>query len=71
MVEVLKDEFLVTGDSFDNFLAHLTTLLQRYKECNLVPNLEKYYYTVKKRYFLRNKISIKGIEVDKPKIEII
>ncbi|XP_070010091.1 uncharacterized protein [Nicotiana sylvestris] len=65
------DDFSVVGDSFDECLKNLDKVLARCEETNLVLNWEKCHFMVKKGIFLGHKISKKGIEVDKAKIEVI
>lgn len=45
--EVFMDEFSMVGDSFDDCLAHLSDLLKRCQECNLLMNWEKCLFMVK------------------------
>jgi len=40
------DDFTVCGDSFDECLHHLTLVLRRYSEINLVLNFEKCHFMV-------------------------
>ena len=70
-IEVFMDDILVVGDSFNNCLAHLAKVLQRYMKCNLVLNWEKCHFMVKKGIMLGHRISKRGIEVDKAKIEVL
>lgn len=70
-IEVFMDDFLVIGDSFDNYLAYFPNKLQTCEEYNLVLNWEKYHYMVKKGIILGHKISKWGIEMDRAKIEVI
>lgn len=37
-IDVFMDDFLVVGDSFNDCLAHLASILQRCEKCNLVLN---------------------------------
>ena len=46
-VEVFIDDFSVFGDLFDQCLHHLTLVLQRCIEKNLILNWEKCYFMVK------------------------
>ncbi|KAH9792872.1 hypothetical protein KPL71_004324 [Citrus sinensis] len=46
-LEVFMDDFSVFGDSFDQCLHHLTLVLQRCIEKNLVLNWEKYHFMIK------------------------
>ncbi|KAH9680863.1 hypothetical protein KPL71_026717 [Citrus sinensis] len=70
-LEVFMDDFSVFGDSFDQYLHHLTLVLQRCIEKNLVLNWEKYHFMVKQGIVLGHIISSKGIEVDKAKVDLI
>ena len=71
IMEVFMDDFSVYGSSFDICLAHLSQVLQRCEETNLVLNWEKCHFMVREGIVLGHKISSKGIEVDRAKIEII
>ena len=70
-MEVFKDEFFVFGDSFELCLKNLEQVLKCCKEINLVLNWEKCHFMVQKGIVLAYKISCRGIEVDKAKVEII
>ena len=70
-IEVFMDDFSVFGDSFNTCLHHLTLVLKRCQETNLVLNWEKCHFMVPEGIVLGHKISRKGIEVDKAKVEII
>jgi len=65
------DDFSVFGYSFDNFLSNLSPVLQRCEETNLVLNWEKCHFMVEEGIVLGHRISSKGIEFDKAKIEVI
>ena len=65
------DDFFVLGKSFDNCLENLRHALIRCEETNLVLNWEKCHFMVKEGIVLRHRISERGIEVDKAKIETI
>src|SRR3954462_4081261 len=71
IVEVFMDDFSVYGNSFDHCLHNLNKVLQRCEETNLVLNWEKYHFMVNEGIVLGHKISERGIEVDKEKIEAI
>ena len=45
-IEIFMDDFSVMGNSFDNCLENLRTVLARCEEANLVLNLEKYHFMV-------------------------
>src|SRR5262249_15760907 len=70
-MEVSMDDFSVFGSSFDNCLRNLEKVLQRCVETNLALNWEKCHFMVKEGIVLGHKISQKGIEVDKAKVEAI
>ena len=70
-IEVLMDDFSVLWRSFDNCLEILRKVLIRCEETNLVLNLDKCHFMVNEGIVLRHKISTRGIEVDKVKIEMI
>ena len=36
--EVLMDDFSVVGDSFERCLSHLSEVIKRFEDCNLVLN---------------------------------
>ena len=65
------DDFSVFGSTFDEGLYHLSLVLIRCKEKNLVLNWNKCYFMVKSGIVLRHIISDRGIEVDKVKVELI
>ena len=71
IIEVFMDDFSVYGDSFDRCLHNLTLVLQRCIETNLVLNWEKCHFMVNQGIVLGHVISVKGIEVDKAKIDLI
>ena len=70
-LEVFMDDFSVFGDSFDQCLHHLTLVLQRCIEKNLVLNWEKCHIMVKQGIVVGHIISSKGTEVDKAKVDLI
>ncbi|XP_062113938.1 uncharacterized protein LOC133824940 [Humulus lupulus] len=63
--------FGVYGDSFDRCLHNLTLVLQQCIETNLVLNWEKCHFMVNQGIVLGHVISVKGIEFDKAKIDLI
>ncbi|XP_056860064.1 uncharacterized protein LOC130508525 [Raphanus sativus] len=71
VVEVFIDDFSVYGSSFSACLSNLCRVLQRCEDTNLVLNWEKCHFMVKEGIVLGHKISEKGIEVDKAKIEVM
>ena len=70
-LEVFMDDFSIFGDSFDQYLHHLTLVLRRCIEKNLVLNWEKCHFMVKQGIVLGYIISSKGIEIDKAKVNLI
>jgi len=70
-IEVFMDDFSVFGLSFQSCLENLNTVLKKCVETNLVLNWEKYHFMVTKGIVLGHKISERGMEVDKAKVEII
>ena len=65
------DDFSVLGNSFNNCLENLRSVLIRCEETNLVLNWEKCHFMVQEASVLGHRISARGIEVDKAKIEAI
>jgi len=70
-LEIFMDDFSIYGDSFDQCLHHLELILQHCAKKNLTLNWEKCHIMVKHEIILGHKISRKGIEVDRVKIDII
>nr|GEW63532.1 reverse transcriptase domain-containing protein [Tanacetum cinerariifolium] len=70
-MEVFMDDFSVFGNSFSTCLTNLEKMLKRCEDTKLALNWEKSHFMVKEGIFLGHKISKKGIEVDKAKIEVI
>ena len=70
-IEIFMDDFSVMGNSFDNYLENLRTVLARCKETNLVLNWEKCHFMVQEGIVLGHRISARRIEVDRAKIEAI
>ncbi|KAL8158070.1 hypothetical protein AgCh_002688 [Apium graveolens] len=70
-LEVFMDDFSVFRDSFNDCLCNLGKVLERCKETNLVLNWEKCHFMMKEGIVLGHKISRKGIEVGRAKIEVI
>ena len=70
-VEIFMDDFSVVGTSFNSCLESLCKVLQRCEETNLVLNWEKCHFMVEEGIVLGHKVSGKGIEVDKAKVEVI
>ena len=70
-IEVFIDDFSVLGSSFDNCMENLRSVLIRCEETNLVLNWEKCHFMVQEGLVLGHRISARGIEVDRAKIEAI
>ena len=68
-IKVFMDDFSILGNSFDNCLENLRSVLIRCEETNLVLNWEKCHFMVQEGIVLGHRISVRGIEVDKAKIE--
>ncbi|GJT12142.1 hypothetical protein Tco_0859184 [Tanacetum coccineum] len=58
------------GNSFQNSLSRLDHMLKSCEDTNLSLNWEKSHFMVKEGIVLGHKISKKGIEVDKAKIDV-
>ena len=70
-IKVFMDDFSVFDSSFDYYLENLELTLQHCEETNLVLNWEKCHFMVQEGIVLGHKISVRGIEVDKAKIDVI
>ncbi|GKB84037.1 reverse transcriptase domain-containing protein [Tanacetum coccineum] len=70
-MEVFMDDFSVFGNSFFTCLSNLEKMLKRCEDTNLALNWEKSHFMVKEGIVLGHKISKKGIEVEKAKIDVI
>ena len=70
-IEIFMDDFSVFGSSFDSCLENLTLVLKRCQDTQLVLNWEKCHFMVKDGIVLGHKISERGMEVDRAKIEVI
>ncbi|KAH1077140.1 hypothetical protein GYH30_052585 [Glycine max] len=70
-IKVFMDDFSVFGSSFDCCLANLERVLQRCEKTTFVLNWEKCHLMVQEGIVLGHKISMRGIEVDKAKIDVI
>ncbi|XP_021750128.1 uncharacterized protein LOC110715818 [Chenopodium quinoa] len=68
-MEVFMDDFSVGGLSFEDCLTNLGKCLARCEKVNLVLNWEKCHFMVEEGIVLGHKISNRGIEVDKAKVE--
>ena len=70
-IKVFMDDFSVLGNSFDNCLENLRSVLVRCEETNLVLNWEKCHFMVHEGIVFGHQIFARGIEVNKAKIEAI
>jgi hypothetical protein len=71
VMEVFMDDFSIYGKTFKDCLANLDKVLKWCQMDDLVLNWEKCHFMVREGIVLGHKISEKGIEVDKVKIEVI
>jgi hypothetical protein len=71
VMEVFMDDFSIYDKTFEDCLANLHKVLKQCQMADLVLNWEKCHFMVRERIALEHKISEKGIEVDKVKIEVI
>jgi hypothetical protein len=71
VMEVFMDDFSIYGKTLECCLANLDKGLKRCQMADLVLNWEKCHFMVREGIVLGHKISEKGIEVDKTKIEVI
>jgi len=70
-LEVFMDDFFIFRDSFSECLHHLSLVLARCGEKNLILNWEKCHFMVQQGIVLGHVISKKGIVVDKAKVNLI
>ena len=68
-IEVFMNDFSVLGNSFDNCLKNLRSMLIGCEETNHMLNWEKCHFMVQEVIVLGHQIFVRGIEVDKVKIE--
>jgi hypothetical protein len=71
VMEVFMDDFSIYNKTFKDCLANLDKVSRWCQEADLVLNWEKCHFMVREGIVLGHKISEKGIEVDKVKIEVI
>jgi hypothetical protein len=71
IMEVFMDDFSVYGTSFDNCLFNLNKVLQRHEDQHLVLNWEKCHFMLIEGVVLGHRVSGRGIEVDRTKVEDI
>nr|GEV83452.1 reverse transcriptase domain-containing protein [Tanacetum cinerariifolium] len=70
-MEVFMDDFSAFGNSISTCLTNLEKMLKRCEDTKLALNWEKSHFMVKEGIILGQKISKKGIKVDKSKIKVI
>ena len=71
IMEVFMDDFSVYGKSFDECLENLIKALKRCEDTHLVLNWEKCHFMVIEGIVLGHRVSERGIEVYRAKIEAI
>ena len=71
IMEVFMDDFSANGKSFDECLENLDKVLKRCQDMHLVLNWEKCHFMVREGIVLGHRVSERGIEVDRAKIEVI
>ncbi|KAK9002723.1 hypothetical protein V6N11_060306 [Hibiscus sabdariffa] len=70
-LEIFMHDFSTFGNDFPSCLSNLEKVLTRCEETHLVLNWEKCYFMVDEGIVLGHKISCRGMEVDRAKIEVI
>ena len=65
------DDITLYGDTFEECLTKLESVLHRCNEKNLMLNWEKCHFMVNRGIVIGHDISKKGIEVNKAKVELI
>ena len=70
-MEVFMDDITIYGNTFDECLINLETVLNRCIEKDLVLKWENCHFMVRQGIVLGHIISNQGIEVDKAKVELI
>jgi len=71
IMEVIMDDFLVYGSSFEDCLENLYKVLARCEEKRLVLNGEKCHFMVQDWIVLGHRISEHGIDVDRAKVKVM
>ena len=71
IMEVFMDDFSIYGKCFDECLDNLDKVLKRCQDTHLVLNWEKCHFMVREGIVLGHRVSERGIEVDRAKIEVI
>ena len=69
-IQVFMDDFSLIRSTFDDYLHNLMLVLKRCMETNLVLNWEKCHFVVREGIVLDHRVSGRGIDVDRAKIEI-
>ena len=69
--EVFMDDFSDFGSDFESCLAHLTKILEVCVRKRLVLSWEKSHFMVREGVVLGHIVSVKSLEVDKAKTEVI
>jgi hypothetical protein len=70
-MEVFMDDLLIYGKTFSECLKNIDKVLRRCAEKDLVLNWEKCHSMVREGIVLGHRVSERGIEVDRAKIEVI
>ena len=71
IIEVFMDDFSILGISFDDCLEKLRVVFVRCEETDLVLNWGKCHFMVQEGIVLGHRISVRGREVDRAKIEAV
>ena len=71
ITEVFMDDFSVYGKDFNRCLENLDKVLKRCQETHLVLIWEKCNFMVREGIVLGHRVSERGIEVDRAKIDVI
>jgi len=71
IMKVFMDDFSVYGKDLDQCLENLDKVLKRCQETHLVLNWEKCHFMVREGIVLGHRVSERGIEVDRAKIDVI
>ena len=69
--EVFMDDFSIFAESYDDCLHNLENVLKRCEEKSLVLNWQKCHFIVQEGIVLDQRVSRKGIKMDKVKIKVI
>jgi hypothetical protein len=71
IMEVFMDDLSIYGKTFSECLKNIDKVLRRCAEKDLVLNWEKCHSMVREGIVLGHRVSERGIEVDRAKIEVI